>query len=170
MPEGENQTVSCGIYSGAVFILSLALFIFAMVVLDEINGKNLTELNNNYVNMIKWCISYAYAEIALVCSVVLFIIIGLICLVCCDSPVLLFVLFCIQFIAGFAIQIVYVASAVPIRYNVMDICDNINVNTTSMCNFYTTNFNPMVIILIVLLAINCINIFILSCAGCVMLC
>jgi hypothetical protein len=164
----EENKGDSGACTSAVGLLGLALFIYAMIVFDQVKNKDLVGLNNNYVNMINWSISFAYAEIGLLCSCVAVVIVGFSAMLCFDNPGVLIVLIVFQLLAGFITSIVYVASAVPIKNSVSSICGVVSINTTEMCNFYSTDFNPMVIILIVLLAFNCLNFLIIGCAGGIM--
>lgn len=121
--------------------------------------------------MIQWIISFAYAEIGILSSFFGVFIVGICVFACCTdiygepNVAIPFILFVLQAIASLAVQITYVVMAVPIRDKVGTLCSSItqanstqvNSTTLDMCTFYSTSFNPIVIMLIVLLSFSCLN-------------
>jgi hypothetical protein len=161
---GEREGgVLCGTISG---ILGLVFFIYLMVAFSTVNLKDLTGLVPFYVDMINWVKYIAYADFAVISSIFVFGITSICSIVCCGEggAYVALLLFSIFFLGAYIIQVVFVAQGVPIIYNTDYICqqDNLNSNYTQMCNFHDGYFNPLFIILCLLLGINSINFIILA--------
>jgi hypothetical protein len=148
--------------------LGIALFIYTMIVYNETRTKDLENLDTNYIDMINWINSFAIAEIVVTCSIFLVTIIYLIIGIMCDDFIILAsIMNILMIVTGYIIQIIYVSLAIPIKYT-MDIeCSNIHYNNTEICDFYQDKFNPILIILIVLLSISSISYCLVGCFACV---
>lgn len=169
--EGKGGSVACGGISG---ILGLVFFIYLMVAFSTVNLKDLTGLVPDYVNMINWVKTLAFVEFGIIGSMFVFAIVGICCIAASENagPAIAILLFAIIFLSTFIIQIVFVAQGVPIKNNADHICQQsfVNSNYTQMCDFHNNYYNPLFIILCVLLALNCLNFLIIGVAGLIACC
>lgn len=156
----------CGSISG---MLGFAFFIYLMVAFSTVNIKDLTGLVSEYVDMINWIKTLAYIEFGLIGFTVFFIFTVICCLCVSENSAMTagVVLFVILFLATFIVQIIFVAQGIPISSNARYICQQyyIGTNHTQMCDFYNSYYNPLFIILCVLLALNSLNFVIIGVAG-----
>jgi hypothetical protein len=65
-------------------------------------------------------------------------------------------------LTGFALQVAYLTIMTPVRYEVGGICHQPHdANETNMCNFYDDYYNPLFVILAILVALGAFNVLLM---------
>ena len=165
MNEEKGSSALCGSLSG---ILGLVFFIYLMVAFSTVNLKDLNDLDPDYVDMINWTETLAFVEFGLIGSMFFFTLIGGCCIMISENagPVIVVGLYALVLLSAFIVEIIFVAEGVPIKNSVDHICQqSYDSNYIQMCNFYNNYYNPLFIILCVLLGLNCLNFLIIGLAG-----
>jgi hypothetical protein len=164
-PDSNTKiTINCGLITT---LLRFAFFVYLMVAYSVVLKVN--DAHDIYVQIINWIIVF---------SITYFVVIGLFFLFSCFkvyfsyrsfktalgyAHILLFLLY----VASYIIEIVYLADAVPIRNDAIYICHIDHGNHTELCNFNDNFFNPLVIILAIIVAFASFN---LCCVGTMLCC
>jgi hypothetical protein len=185
MGDSQKIEIKISLSFSIACTLSLVFFIYLMVgyghVLNNVNVSNVTEasmVNHDlvtYLDMINWIKS---------CSIAQFVVVGVVMLGVCiagcsmlrcffvddydgglgPGPFIVMAIAGILMVGSYIVQVVYLASAVPIRNTAYDICQSPDRNM-DMCNFFNNFYGPLFIILAIIVALNSLNILLYFLTG-----
>jgi hypothetical protein len=173
MSDDGAAKASGGCCGGIISILSTVFFIYLMVAYGNVDSiKSTAGYPVEYIHMIDWIKGISIAEFAYLGVAVFFLILGCIGFCCGDrdncSGMFALVLFVVYLFGGLGINIAFVALGREPKESAGSICSEqgTHPNYTAMCTFYNDYYNPLYIILCVILGCNLLSMLLMTCVVC----